>query len=240
MAEQPPEAQAPINTGDIDNTGNVAVGAGNRQNTAISNPSIATNVYVNTVSEQPIISQPTSTLAPRYYDQRPVEMRSGTGESSVAEEERIHHLVNLLRAYRSLLLDRETSLPSLSILFNRAKLDGLGQRFRAVCWLVLPDKPMFGAVAQVLTLAGVNPAILQGKNSLAQAITVAKALRQHPTLLVLQGFDDAAAKSLPPDFSALIEFAVEDDIGSSTLIILSTKPSLASRGGAKLVATPGY
>ncbi len=105
---------------------------------------------------------------------------------------------------------------------------------------MLEPKSELFALAPALPKLDLNPAMLIGKNPIARAINLGRALRQNPTLLILQGFDDPQVKSLPTDFSALLEMALEDDIGRSSIVILSAIQNLTSRWGAKLVATTGY
>ncbi len=82
--------------------------------------------------------------------------------------------------------------------------------------------------------------MLINKQPLARAIIVARSLRQHPTLLVLHSFNSPEVEFLPVDVAALVELALEDDIGRSSIVILSASQSLTSRWGAKLLATTGY
>jgi hypothetical protein len=242
MADLPHDPQRRVDMGNIsDNVGNAAIGSGNTQSAAASNSSQTTNIYVSSGPDQPAPpSQAATVLSLSWHDNRPDETRSSIIEPTPAEEERLYNLSHLLRVSRCLVFNRDTMLLPISHLFNRAKTDGLEHHYQAVCWFMLEPKSELFALAPALPKFGISPAVLTGKKKpLARSITFAKILRQRPTLLVLQGFDEPT-KSLPADFSALLEMALEDDIGSSSIVILSASKSLTLHWGAKLDETAGY
>lgn len=249
MSESRDEAGEPgVQTGNITaNQGNVATGSNISQGPSNS-PIILIQNTNNPISsseeaESTSIAQPAPAsviVPPRAYDGRPEPLQLEIAEIASTEKKRLLRLFDGLRGSRCLLFDAETMAPTAAMLFSQAMIDSLMGGYQAVCWFDLPLKPSLSSLAPLFPLIGFSATQVRQKNSLAQAITIARGLRQNPTLLVLQGLDNPAAKSLPAGFPALIEFANEDDIGRSSIVILSASQSLTSRWGAKLPASTGY